>query len=164
MWANECNGRGEAAQPGARAARALRLLLCALALAAAQPAAAQTCRNVSTTPVSFGSYNVFSPTPLDAAGSISYQCPAVLSPVISLSTGASGSYNPRQMTGLCALQYNLYLDAARTVIWGNGSSGTSVLNAPSGGNMTVSVYGRVFPLQDVAVGSCSDSVVVTINY
>ncbi len=68
------------------------------------------------------------------------------------------------MTGASALQYNLYLDAARTTIWGNGSGGTSTLNAPSGGNQTVSVYGRVFPLQDVSVGICSDSILVTINY
>ncbi len=164
MWANERNTRRGPALPGARAARALRLLLGALALAAASPAVAQTCRNVSTTPVSFGVYNPFSATPLDAAGTISYRCSASLSPVISLSTGASGSYSPRQMTGPCALQYNLYLDAARTTIWGNGSGGTSVLNAPSGGNRTVTLYGRVPPLQDAAVGNCSDSVLVTINY
>jgi spore coat protein U-like protein len=149
---------------GAFGFRGFGLLVVALALTSAASASAQTCRNLSTTPISFGSYNVFSSAPLDASGTITYRCSHRLAPVISLSTGISGTYNPRQMAGSGTLQYNLYLDAARTTIWGNGTGGTSVLNAPSGRSRTVSVYGRIFPLQDAAVGSYSDTVAVTINF
>ena len=65
------------------------------------------------------------------------------------------------------LAYNLYLDAARTVVWGDGSGGTSVYaNArpPNNQWVTVTVYARVGSGQDVTVGSYTDSIVATILY
>ena len=86
----------------------------------------------------------------------------------------SGSYSPRQMAfGSARLNYNLYRDAARTLIWGNGLSGTSVATAsftvgPGVGNGTrtaqLPVYGRVPPQQVVGMGAYSDTIVVTVTF
>jgi spore coat protein U-like protein len=150
---------------GAQGWRALLLLSSAIALAtAARASAAPSCRNLSATAVTFGNYNPLSAVPLDAAGTISYDCPPPTAPVITLSTGQSSSYTPRRMQGPGLLQYNLYLDAARTVIWGDGTGGSSVLNGPSGIRTTVPIYGRIFPRQDVVAGAYFDVIIVTINF
>ena len=45
---------------------------------------------------------------------------------ITISRGASATFNPRSMVvGADALNYNLYLDASRTSIWGDGTGGSS---------------------------------------
>ncbi len=68
----------------------MRLVAGALALAAAERAfAVPSCRNVSATGVSFGVYNPLSPLPLDATGTIAYDCPPPTAPVIMLSRGSS---------------------------------------------------------------------------
>lgn len=47
--------------------------------------------------------------------------------VVTLSTGISGTYAARTMvSGPNTLTYNMYVDTARTQIWGDGSPGTSV--------------------------------------
>ena len=87
--------------------------------------------------------------------------------VVQLGTGSAGSFNPRTMRRSGEpLNYNLYLNAARTQVWGNGTSGTATHSAlatilfPT----VVPIYARLFPLQNVTVGSYSDSVVATIVF
>ena len=66
-----------------------------------------------------------------------------------------------------ALGYNLYMDASRTTIWGDGTSGTSAYsrnNPPNGTNVSLPVYGRVGAAQDVSAGTYSDTVLATINF
>jgi spore coat protein U-like protein len=143
-------------------------LAVALWLAANQSEAACT---ISTTSVSFGSYNVYNVTNVDTTGSVTYTCGLLtLNPIsIDLSNGSSASFNPRTLkNGSDTLNYNLYMDAARSSIWGNGTGGTShytaTLSPLSTYNVTLTVYGRVPPLQDAAAGSYTDTVVVTINF
>ena len=91
------------------------------------------------------------------------QCPPPLSPVVSLSASANGAYRPRQMTsGANTLNYDLYSDAAMTTLWGVGADSRPV--PAGGGTTTVPLYGRIFALQDAAVGSYSDTIVVTFNF
>jgi spore coat protein U-like protein len=143
----------------------LRAAIVATALIAGGARAAPTCKGLSTSPVAFGSYNPVSATPTDSVGTISYFCPGALSPVISISAGGAGSFSPRGMVGADVLGYNLYTDAARTVVWGDGTSGT--VTAPgvvSTNPATANIYGRIFPLQNVSAGSYSDTLIVTINF
>ncbi len=147
--------------------RGVTLLL--LLLLAAAPAAAQC--TLSSTGVSFGTYDVFDPSPLASTGGITYFCgPPNLPIEVHLGTGGSGSFLPRRMAnGAERLAYNLYLDPAGTLIWGDGTGGTSVLTGttgppgpPSGRTFTVTIYGRVPPEQDVTAGVYTDTVVVTL--
>jgi spore coat protein U-like protein len=137
----------------------------ALLLAAAGSARAAPCF-VFATGVAFGNYNPVSATPTDSTGNIFYYCPQTLPPVISISAGNSGSFSPRFMTlAPDQLNYNLSADAARTVVWGDGTGGSSTVvgsNAPT--IVTATVYGRAFPLQSVGAGNYTDTLLVTFNF
>jgi spore coat protein U-like protein len=124
---------------------------------------------ISSTSVNFGNYNVFNGTALDSTGTITYRCNAAAANItVTLSKGASSTYNPRVMTkGAETLQYNLYTNAARTTIWGDGTGGTSVYtraNPPNNSNVNVTIYGRVPAGQDVSAGSFADTISATVNF
>jgi len=148
---------GESTRRAAGAA-AVALLLAPLAARAAPP-----CNFVSATAIAFGIYDPFSPSHLDATGTVRYRCPASAAPQISLSRGASATFLPREMRGAGdVLRYNLYVNSGFTDVWGDGSEGTRVYLAPRG-NGQVTVYGRIFAGQDPTVGSYADTVTVTVN-
>jgi spore coat protein U-like protein len=137
-------------------------------LFSASDAAAQASCTISVTSVSFGSYNVFNTSALDSSGSITYNCNNKASNVsISLGKGSSSTFSPRTMTkGGEALSYNLFMDASRTTIWGDGTSGTSIYtrNNPPNNSVSLPIYGRVSAAQDVSAGTYSDTVLATINF
>lgn len=139
------------------------LIGCALlATAAAAPAAAASC-NVSPQGVSFGSYDTLSPSPQDGVGNIAVSCDSTTSLTISLSAG-SGSYPERHMVaGAGALPYNLYTDASRIIVWGDGSGSTGTVSATAAA-ADIAVYGRVPARANVTVGSYTDTIVVTVSY
>lgn len=155
--------RGDAART-----RALLLAgLCGLTPASARA----VCEVRNVVGLSFLNYTSTSALPLDATGSITFRCTIIqLTPVtIDLSQGTSNSYETRRMTGPSSstLAYNLYLDAARLLVWGNGLSGTSRYGPVLpllGQDITVPIYGRVPAQQSVAAGSYSDTLVVTVNF
>jgi spore coat protein U-like protein len=88
---------------------------------------------------------------------------------LKLSTG-QGSFHQRQMqSGTAKLAYNLYLDAARTQVWGDGTDNTGVLSdAAELAGPTISrqypVYGRVFSGRESRIGMYSDTVTVVLDY
>lgn len=129
--------------------------------------AAPSC-TVSTTSVNFGSYNVFTGSDTDSTGTITIDCNGSAHDiVVTLSNGASSSFSPRTMLrGSEALSYNLYRDAARASIWGDGTGGTSTYtNAnPPNSPFNVTIYGRVPAGQDVSAGVYSDTVSAVINF
>lgn len=152
----------------------LSMILLGLALMVLSTAArAQSC-TVSATSVSFGSYNVFNASPLDATGTITVRCTGLVGLLVSynikLSAGLSGSYAPRKMaSGANRLNYNLYTAATRLTVWGDGSAGTSFVSNTItllllGVTVNHTVYGRVPALQNVAVGSYSDNITVTLTF
>src|SRR5262245_22055127 len=124
---------------------------------------------ISTTGVSFGSYNVYDLSAVDSTGSITYNCAAGTAAIaIDVSKGTSSTYLPRTMTsGSDTLGYNLFIDAARTTVWGDGTGGTShytTTSPPANSNVTLTVYGRIPALQDIGAGSYSDTLVITVNF
>lgn len=153
-----------------RAAALSRVVLCALLciLGSAVRAEAGSC-SVSTTPVVFGAYNVFATSPGDSTGTVVYRCTGnVDGLLITISKGRSTTFLPRQLgKGLERLSYNLFRDAARTVVWGDYSAGTSAfidLSPPNNRNETLTVYGRIPAGQDISAGAYTDSVTLTVNY
>lgn len=147
------------------AGRVVLALACCVVAAANVSAQGLGC-TISATSVSFGSYNVFTGTPLDATGTVTYQCLLGLQIVITLGRGSSPVFIPRTMRkGTESLNYNLYRDSTRMTVWGDGTGGTSTLTAaalllP----VTVSVFGRVPARQDVSAGAYSDTVIVTVIF
>jgi len=138
----------------------------------AYSSAVQAVCTVLTTPVTFGSYDVFSSSPLDAEGSITVSCnenpPSTV--VVSIeSSPNSGSFDPRMMkliAGSDMLEYNFFTDTSRTQIWGDGSGSTFMQSRRVHKNKpwTQPVYGRIPPLQDASAGSYNETVTVTINW
>lgn len=141
---------------GARAAAA------GLMLGLAAPAAAVTC-SVSPQGVSFGSYDTLSSTALDGTGNINVSCDASASFSVSLSTGNSGTFDARHLTaGTDILTYNLYTDAARTIIWGDGVAASNV--SATGTSVDLPVYGRIPARQNVPANAYTDTITVTVSY
>jgi spore coat protein U-like protein len=140
-----------------------------LAWLIAAGSASAACSVSLTSNVAFGTYNVFSPSPLDSAGQLRWRCDVLTFPYvrITLTRGGSATFLPRRMgSGAARLDYNLYLDAARTRVWGDETEGTQAYYQQYWGFgwITVSVYGRVPASQDAAVGAYTDNVTIVINY
>jgi spore coat protein U-like protein len=125
---------------------------------------------VGASGVEFGLYDTLTSTPTDATGSITYACTqgnGTVNVVISIDRGRSGSFNRAMSSGLEQMSYNLYLDVGHTQIWGDGSSGTTTLQDKVPGNnhpVTATVYGRVFPQQNVGNGRYTDALTVTLQF
>jgi len=143
---------------------ALRAVLAASLLAVAGSASA-ACTIFASVGPAFGTYDVLAPTPLDAAGSISYRCTPPR-PLVLLSTGSSGTFAARTLrNGGSTLRYNLYTDPARSQVWGDGSGGTGTAR-PNPGNVTrtIPIFGRIPARQDAAAGAHFDTIVVTFVF
>lgn len=114
--------------------------------------------------LNFGSYDVFSTSHTDSAGAIDVSCDVATPYTLTLSPG-SGSYNQRAMVnGIHLLNYNLYSDAAHSLVWGDGSGGTVTVVGNTDTSAQHTVYGRIPAQQNVHVGSYSDLIVVTVVY
>jgi spore coat protein U-like protein len=146
------------------------LIVAGIWLLGTSSALAQTAScTISVTSVAFGSYNVFTSTAIDSTGTVSYTCNNHASNIsISLSRGSSSSFSPRTLrNGSEVLNYNLYTNAARTTIWGDGTGGTSVYtraNPPNNNDVNVTIYGRIPAVQDVSAGTYSDTISAVINF
>lgn len=148
-----------------------RVLLSAALLWALPSQAACT---VGATALPFGNYSPLGALPKDAVGQVTVNCSFVVSVLttytVKLSTGASGQYSTRRLSsGGNTLNYNLYLDALRLLIWGNGTGGSSTVQHTQligigGYTGTHPVYGRIPAQQNIAPGSYSDTITVTLDY
>lgn len=152
LWAGGWNAGGAAAKPPKTPAR--------------------SCTVEGVSAMSFGDYDPITGNQLDDQAQISYRCtskdrkgPIMLE--VSLSPGGAGTFNRRMQGGGDVLSYNLYLDAPRDVVWGDGTGGTQVFSdqvQPNNRVVTVPVFGRVFANQDVGPGVYLDNVIVTLNF
>lgn len=118
---------------------------------------------VSAAGVAFGNYDVFSSEALTGAGDINVVCTPISSYTVSLSAGG-GSYSQRELSsGSNVLSYNLYTHGGYTVIWGDGTGGTSTVGG-NGEDVHHTVHGRIPALQNVPAGSYTDTIVVTVTF
>jgi len=120
--------------------------------------------------VAFGSYNPLTSTNLDTTGSLIIQCNSSFNAVLTLSSGAGtgASYaGGRKMTNAKrgTLTYNLYTDATRTQVLGDGTGGSVTLQINGKNTYTQPIWARIFGNQrTAAAGSYSDIVIATISY
>ena len=125
--------------------------------------------------MSFGEYDVSSPINLDSIGTINLNCTNMNNQpqTVSISMGVSSVSNlitnrkMKTISGNDTLNYNLFLDATYSSVWGNTiglDTFTQTIMPTSGGTTqsNITVFGRIPAGQDVSVGVYSDSVTVTI--
>lgn len=132
---------------------------------------AQSC-TVSASSVGFGSYDPFASGALDTTGQVDVACTSGLGYTVSLDAGthSSGSFAPRRMqhaTLSAWLTYNLYRNAARSEVWGDGTGATYTVGGTGAGlasPTTHTVYGRLPGSQNVHVGQYDDTLTVTVTY
>lgn len=149
------------------------LLLTAAALYAPALMAQPACTFVAPLPpaiVAFGDYSVFgsSGATLQTSISLTVDCvPPATTEVHLTASSTSGSFSPRQMGNASErLDYNAYLDAAGTQIFGNGSGGTfapSITGQPGNRITVVPVYFRTTLGADAAAGLYSDTLTVSLS-
>lgn len=136
------------------------------------PAPAQAACTISTVGVAFGVYNSLGAAPDDGTGTVNAAChPSDQSPVVSLSAGLYGSYSTRRMSsGSDELDYNLYTDLNRAIVWGDGSAGSQSVTLTNGTvnagtrRFTRTIYGQIPAGQQASFGSYTDTLMVTITF
>ncbi|MDD5365670.1 MAG: spore coat U domain-containing protein [Gallionellaceae bacterium] len=155
---------------------ALAALLLALPQAASALCLICSCSVAVNSNVAFGTYNPLPGAAADAAGHFTVTCDLTLGLLgtytVALATGGGNSYSPRKMnSGTNTLNYNLYTDAARTAVWGNGTGGSTIVSDASLLTLlghvvrAYDVYGRILPNQQATrPGSYSDTILVTVTY
>ncbi len=138
------------------------ILLLAVGLQLLSFAAPADC-TLSTSGIAFGGYDPFVNEDVDSVANINVTCDDATPYSIALSTG-NGTYETRVMTsGLHHLLYNLYIDAALTTVWGDGTGQSmTVTDTQSVANYTV--YGRIPARQNAHVGVYSDTIVITVTF
>jgi spore coat protein U-like protein len=145
----------------------------ALALPAA-PAAALGC-SLQSPGLVFGAYNPLSPVPVDSASGITVTCTGIpgtsLVYTLRLGPGGSGSFSERRLRSASqwVLTYNLYTNAARTLVWGDGNGGSQVVSealtlSASSASRVHPVHGRLFARQNVPPGTYVDTLVLTVDF
>jgi spore coat protein U-like protein len=148
-----------------RASRPTLVLAATAALVAAAPAEAAPACNASVTMVDFGRVDYKEGG--DITGHLTVTCDGPTGFAVSASPGY-GSYQERTMLGPrgTVLRYNLYVDAARQRVWGDGDSGgTARIKGQSDGRKAVSytIYGRIPDGQSVRSGRYRDAVRVSVS-
>lgn len=122
--------------------------------------------------VDFGIYTAFQGD-TDGSGTINFTCipDLLVAPTVSYAVSigpgqnAGAGFSPRRLSnGASTLDYNLYVDASRTIIWGDGTLGTGTSSGSCIGLCSVLVFGRLNGGQGGSAGQYSDDVVVTIDF
>jgi spore coat protein U-like protein len=142
------------------------LVLMAMFAIGGRSASAQTC-TITTTPVSFGVYDVFATTPITSTGSLTYHCIGNVATItIWISKGLGTTNNPRQMVnGNNRLNYYLCQDVNCTILWGDMGYPTDYGPVrPGAGLVSLNVYGKIPAGQDVPAGTYTDTMLVEIDY
>jgi spore coat protein U-like protein len=157
-------------RPGPGAALACGAL--ALLFSGGAHALVSSC-TVSASGVAFGVYDPTVATATFSSGTIGVSC--VVSgatghnPVtIAFDTGSSGTFISRTMlNGADPLAYNLYLDAAYTQVWGDGTGVSftdTVFVTPGKPSFSATVYGMIPALQTPGSGTFTDTITVTVSF
>jgi spore coat protein U-like protein len=130
-----------------------------------------TC-NVSAGALAFGNYTPGT-GPVTSSSTLQVRCTRGTPYTVALNAGTTtgGTLAQRLMAPAATpLQYNLFTTNAYTTVWGDGTGGTATQAGTGAGLGTATsftVFGRLpdsATNQDVATGSFSDTITVTVTY
>jgi len=121
---------------------------------------------VTATNLNFGSTSSLVSN-VDATSTVTVQCTNSTPYTVALNagTGTGATITVRKMTsGANTINYSLYTDSARSVLWGNGTTGVTQSGTGSGNQLAYTVFGRIPPQSSPIPGSYSDTITVTVTY
>lgn len=151
--------------------RRFTVAACALLALVPLDAAAIQCQ-IRVGALNFGSYMPLTTRHVDVMGQFEVRCQAQPGTfAVIIGPGLSGDQAARTLVSATGetLLYNLYVDAARTQIWGDGAPPTSTVTGQrtSQGRPSVfnyPVYGRIYANQAPNSGQYADDPVATILF
>ena len=117
--------------------------------------------------INFGTY---SGTKLTATSAFQFTCTPPAVATMTITRGGGASFIPRDMsTGTPGqtMDYNVYMDAADSIVWGDGTSGTQFLTftaSPGTKTYAGSIFGMIPSGLSVAAGTYTDTLQVTLNW
>ena len=125
---------------------------------------------ISTATLAFGAYdpvitNAAAGADLAGTGTVTISCTKGAVTSVELALGANASGSQRRLTnGTDFLNYQIFQDSARTVVWGTGTAkkdtGTSTGKTP----VNHTTFGLIPKGQDPGTGSYTDTVLATVNF
>ena len=137
------------------------------ALLASGSAIGASCSITSVPTLGFPNYDVFNLAATTTSQTAKFRCDNDVNITIGIGkSSTSNSIANRQMSagGADRLNYNIYKNAGFTLLWGDGTAGTTALVvATNNQNANVPIFGKIDPGQDVTVGNYSDTVVLSVN-
>lgn len=124
--------------------------------------------SISVTDLSFGQYDPLgqnSSRELNAAAGVSMICTREARAKIVIDSGRNPMSGTRGMSsGDQRVAYQIYRDASRTQVWGNGADAQQFVSAGVQNPQQFVVYARIPPGQEVASGTYSDVVMATVEF
>ena len=121
--------------------------------------------------INFGAYDVSDRFPRDSMLMLTVSCQENQARDLSISIGPSGNSGGIQIRqlkwagGIDRLDYNLFSDASRTQVWGDGTAGSPVVvqGVARSSPKQVMIFGRIAAGQDVSAGTYADVITVTVD-
>lgn len=164
-------GNGPVAGKATMTTQTLTLIAIVFVACGSNPAHAINCR-VTVVALNFGVYMPMATAHIDVNGQVGVRCQAQPgSFTVTIGPGVSGDQLSRTLSagGSDVIYYNMYRNAARTEIWGDGTPPTFVVSGVrnSAGRPTFynyTVYGRMFSGQSPNPGVYTDNVLVTVLF
>jgi len=135
----------------------------------ATPRLTESCR-LTTRGLDFGSYEDGSPAAVLTTATMDLACRGLGSAgthaiVTAGPSSVTSVYQDRRLAnGQSYLQYQVYINSQRTIVWGDGTSDTQPVLVPlSSTNASFTVYGGIFQGQSGEVGRYSDTLLITVT-
>ena len=120
--------------------------------------------SVSATTLDFGTVGLLLAN-TDGASTVTLQCASGVAWQVGLDNGQHASGNTRRLQGPGGLvTYELYRNTQRTQRWGNTLNTDTVVGTGTGGNQSLTVYGRVPTQTTPSAGVYNDTITVTVTY
>ena len=109
-----------------------------------------------------------STTVVNATGTFSVICTNGSAYTLSMDKGANGSsISNREMkvtAGTATMSYQIYQDSGHTIVFGDGTTGSTLAGTGNGLAQVITVYGQI-PSQNVGTtGLYTDTVNITVTY
>ena len=120
--------------------------------------------SVSASTLDFGTVGLLLAN-TDGTSTVTLQCANGVAWQVGLDNGQHATGTTRRLSGPGGLlNYELYRNTTRTQRWGNTLNTDTVIGTGTGGNQSLSVYGRVPTQTTPSAGIYNDTITVTVTY